>query len=261
MLFLAPTLLACALAAVTPASAEAQGALQAAEIVERLGEALPRELQFTNHNGDPASLDELIGGKPLVISLAYFTCPMLCRLAQEGAAAAFRDSGWHIGDDFRAVTLSIDPSDTPELARQWRNRSAAVLGVPLADDAWPFLVGDEASIRRLAEALGFAYAYDEETRQYAHASAVFIVGADGRLSRYLYGITFEGREMADALASGRENRRVHSLETFLMRCFHYVPSLRRHGTFVAWMLRITGLSVTLAVGSMLFLLWRRKPIS
>jgi protein SCO1/2 len=240
------------------ARVRAQGPLQGAVIVEHLGNAIPRSLAFTDQDGHTRTLGSMLGGKPLVLSLAYFTCPMLCQLGQDGAADGFRDSGWQLGADFRAVTVSIDPRDRPETARRWRDRAAAHLGRRLQAADWPFLVGQEHAIRQLADAVGFKYAYDPASGQYSHAAALFVIGNDGRVSRYVYGITFDGATIADALTAARANRQVTSLETFLMRCFHYVPALRQHGGFVVWLLRIGGVLVTAAIGGTLFVLWRRE---
>jgi protein SCO1/2 len=121
---------------------------------------------------------------------------------------------------------------------------------------WHFLVGDQPAIRQLADAVGFRYGYDATTGQYSHAACVFVIGADGRVSQYVYGITFEPSQIAAALSAASANQQVRSAETFLMRCFHYVPALRQHGGFVIWLLRIGGIAVTAAIGSALALLWR-----
>jgi protein SCO1/2 len=245
------TVLACA------SAVEAQTPLQEALVVERLGSPIPASLTFADEQGRDVRLGSLMSGKPVVLMLAYFTCPMLCRLGQDGAADAFRDSGWRLGDDFRAITVSIDPRDRPAGAREWHERVAARLGVRESTD-WHFLVGDAAAIRQLADAVGFRYAYDAATQQYSHAACVFVIGADGRVSQYVYGITFEPSQIAAALSAASANRQVTSAETFLMRCFHYVPALRQHGGFVVWLLRLGGIAVTAVAGSTLALLWRRE---
>ncbi len=239
-------------------TAFAQPPLLSSSIVEHLGQPVPRSLTFTDDAGRQVTLGSLMDGRPLVIGLAYFTCPMLCHLGQDGAADAFRDSGWQLGRDFRAVTISIDPHDTPAVAHQWRERAAEHLHVSASAMDWPFLVGEEPTIRRLADAVGFRYAYDETTGQYSHAAALFIAGADGRLSHYLYGITFTPADVAAALSAAKGNRRLPSTETFLMRCFHYIPALQRHGGAIVWLLRTTGVLVTASIASALILLWRRE---
>lgn len=232
--------------------------LQAARIVEHVGTPLPRDLTFSDADGRRVSLGSLIGSRPLVISLAYFTCPMLCHLGQDGAADAFRDSGWHLGDDFEAVTVSIDPRDRSEAALAWRRRAAQRLHRPEDGLGWRFLIGDPTSIAALADALGFEYAYDEASGQYSHAAALYVIATDGRIARYLYGIDYEPSALAAALEAARQNQLGGPVDRLLLRCYHYVPSLRRHGGFVAWLLRLGGLSVTLSIASLLIMLWRRE---
>ncbi len=255
-------LIAAVLACQAGASAahEVQSPLQQAVIVEHLGATVPRDLTFTDSSGRPLALGTLLGdGKPLVISLAYFTCPMLCPLGRDGLADALRGAGLRLGTDVRALTVSIDPRDTPARAAEWRRQAAARLGVGAAGLDWHFAVGREPEIRRLADTLGFSYAYDAESGQYSHATAVFLIGGNGTISRYLYGISFDADVFASAVAAARVNTRGRALDRLLLRCFHYVPSLRRHGGLVTWVLRTGGAAVVLCVGSLLFMLSRREP--
>ncbi len=253
--------LACASAVgllLVATGAGAQPALQRANVVEHLGAAVPGDVRLVDETGQPVSLSSLIGTKPVVLSLAYFNCPMLCPLEQQGMADALRDSGWRIGPDFRAVTVSIDPSDTPAVARQWRARTAARLGVPADGLDWHYLVGRQPEIRRLADAVGFEYARDPESGQFSHAAVLFVIGADGRIAQYLYGISFAPKDVADALSAARSNATRSTAERFLMRCYHYIPSLRRHGGLITWTLRFGGGLVTATLGIGLVVLWRRE---
>jgi protein SCO1/2 len=129
--------------------------------------------------------------------------------------------------------------------------------VPPHSGGWRFLTGPAPRIRALAGALGFRYAYDPASGQYAHAAALFVITADGRIAKYLYGVSFDGVELAAALDQARLNRVGGPVDRFLMRCFHYVPALREHGPAVAWLLRLTGLAVVAGAGGVLAALWRR----
>lgn len=242
------------------AAIEAQGGpppLQAATIVERVGEPLPRALAFTDTGGRPVTLGALLDRGPVVISLAYFTCPMLCHLGQDGAADAFRATRARLGRDYTAVTVSIDPRDRPDVARTWQVRALARAGLPADHEPWRFLVGDAAQSRALAEALGFHYGFDPDSGQYSHAAALYVITADGRVGRYLYGITYAPAALDAALEAAAANRVGGPVDRFLLRCYHYVPALRRHAGFVAWLLRLGGLVVTLGIGAGLAVLWRR----
>jgi protein SCO1/2 len=140
----------------------------------------------------------------------------------------------------------------------WHNRMASRLGQNPAALDWHFVVGKEADVRRLAETLGFEYAYDAASGQYSHPAALFVVTISGHVSRYLYGITYDGSALASALSDARDNKGRGSVERLLIRCFHYVPSLRQHGSFVTWLLRLGGAGVTVSVGALLLVLWRRE---
>jgi protein SCO1/2 len=249
------------MAAGAAATLSAQTPLQSAAIVEHVGAALPADLVFTDAAGRQVSIGSFTGSKPLVISLAYFSCPMLCPFGQEGAADAFRDSGWQLGRDFRALTDTIDPRDTPATAMDWHDRMAGRLHADPSTLDWHFVVGRESDVRRLAATLGFEYAYDRQSGQYSHPAALFVVTSSGRVSHYLYGITYDGSALAAALADARDNRGRGSVVRVLVRCFHYVPSLRQHGSFVVWLLRIGGAGVTASLGGLLLVLWRRERLS
>jgi protein SCO1/2 len=234
-----------------------QPPLSRAAIVEHLGAPVPRDLPLTDSSGRDFQLAALLDGRtPLIISLAYFRCPMLCPLGQQSLADALRDSGLHVGTDVRVLTVSIDPGDTPALAGDWKRRADARLGT--SPDDWRFAVGREREVRRLADTVGFAYAYDPRTNQYSHPAALFVIGADGAVARYVYGMSYDPVALKTSIEAARANQRGGTVERFLLRCFHYVPSLRQHGSTVAWTLRAGGGIVTLLVAGALLALWRRE---
>ncbi len=237
--------------------AQDRAPLAAATITEHLGDRLPPDVALTDSDGSPVRLSSLIGDVPVVLTFAYYTCPMLCELGQDGAADAFARSGRRIGRDFRVATVSIDPRDTPALAREWHDRVVARLGASAEGTAWHVLVGREADVRRLADAVGFAYARDTDTGEYAHPTALFLLTPDGRIAEYVYGVTFDPPDIAAAIDRAAAGRTTTAIERFLTRCFHYVPSLRRHGQAVTWLLRLGGLTVTAIMGVLLLELRRR----
>jgi protein SCO1/2 len=183
---------------------------------------------------------------------------MLCPMVEDGAANALRATGLRIGTDYRAITVSIDPSDRPETSRQWRRRIAGVLHAP-PDLDWRFLTGNQPAITRLTNALGFHYARDPESGQYSHAALIFVLTPDGRIARYLYGIDFDPVRLRSALSDAAAGRTGGAVERLLLRCYHYVPALRRHAGLVVWTLRLGGLLVVGAVAGPLVWLWRRGP--
>jgi protein SCO1/2 len=215
-------------------------ALSDVDIVEHLGSDLPRGLSFTAPDGTSVRLGDLLDGKrPVVLVLAYFRCPMLCDLVQQGVVSALRGSGLRPGRDVRAVTISIDPHDTRGNARLRQTGLLTALGgaMPAPAGAWRVLTGQEPQIRALAEALGFRYVFDPASRQYAHPACAFVLTPDGRISRYLYGTTFRPFDVRMAAVEAAAGRIGGVVDRVLLTCFRYDPSARKYGVYVLGVMR------------------------
>jgi protein SCO1 len=224
-------------------------ALQQVDIDEHLGARLPAQLTFTDSDGRAVRLGDYFG-KPVVLTLAYYRCPMLCDLVLRGVADAVKDL------DFHALTVSIDPKDRPAAASLKQHNLLQAIGRTRAD--WPFLVGEKEQIARLASACGFGYSYDDRTDQYAHPAAAIILTPDGRISRYLYGINFRPFDVRLALAEAARGRTGGIVDRVLLTCFRYDPATRRYAWAVRGALRMTALLTLLAFGGGLVLLRRRR---
>jgi len=215
-------------------------ALSDVDIVERLGRDVPRGLTFTDPDGASVRVGDLLDGeRPLVLVLAYFRCPMLCDLVQQGVVSALRGSGLRPGRDVRAVTISIDPHDTPGNARLRQTGLLTALGgaMPAPRGAWRVLTGQEPQIRALAEALGFRYVFDPASGQYAHPACAFVLTPDGRISRYLYGTTFRPFDVRMAAVEAAAGRIGGVVDRVLLTCFRYDPSARKYGVYVLGVMR------------------------
>jgi len=248
---------ALALAGLVATRAPESGApLTAAGVDEHLGAQLPLELGFIGPDGAPVRLgDAFHDGKPVVLALAYFHCTMLCPLVLRGAATLARESTPRPGADYHLLTVSIDPRDRPADAEKARADLLAMThpGAP----EWRFWTGGKESIAALADALGFRYRYDPRSDQFAHAAVLFVLTPEGKVSRYLYGVDVPRAHFEAALAAAANGGTGSSFERILLRCFHYVPALRRYGAAVAEGLRGAGLLVILTVAGGLALLTRR----
>jgi len=232
--------------------------LHQATIEEHPGRLLPLDLVFHDHRGRPFRLDDAFSGdRPVLLILADYDCRMLCSLVLREAARAPRDAQLDLAAGHRALTLSIDPRDRPEDAREARARTLHVLGAPEAAEIWPFLVGDEPAIRAVAGALGFGYAYDPASDQYAHPAVIFAITSEGRISSYIYGATFTVGEVEQALAGAAERTARAGLGRVLLRCFQYIPALRRYGEAIGLALRTGALLTMLLLGGWLARLWWR----
>jgi len=231
-------------------------AAEGADIEEHLGQPIDKGLVFTRQDGARVRLgDSLADGKPLLLVLAYYRCPMLCGLVLRGVVDGLKDLDLPLGRDFRALTVSIDPRDTPLIAGQKRDSTFAGLGQPETRDAWPFLVGEEPAIKALADALGFRFTYDPASDQYVHPAVVFAITPDGRISRYLYGVRFSPRDLRLALTEAGEGKTGTIVDRVLLTCYRYDPSTRRYGPYILGFIRVGGALILASVTGLLTLLW------
>ena len=233
-------------------------ALQDVEIVEKLGERVPMDLAFTAQDGRAVRLRDLLGQRPAVLSLVYFDCPMLCGLVLTGAARGMRETGLELGRDFDALTVSFDPKDTTKVAAERQRGYLQAFGKPEAKAAWTFLTGADPEIKALTEAVGFKYAYDPQTKQFAHAAGLVVLTPDGRVSRYLYGIEFPARDLRLALVEAGEGRVGTSFDRLLLTCFRYDPASRRYQPYVIGFIKLGSLAVLGALATTLGVFWRRE---
>jgi protein SCO1 len=252
-------LLAAAFFAAGPARGQASlpRAARAADLEERLGERVPGELRFTDTSGSPARLrDYLADGKPVVLSLFYYRCPMICSALLAGVVEGLGRLSLRLGQDYRALTVSFDPRDRPDEARRKQESVLAGLGRPDAAASWPFLVGERAESAALADAIGFRFAYDEATDQYAHPATLVVLTPDGRISRYLYGLTFAARDLRLALLEAGEGNTGTIADRVILTCYRYDPATRRYGPFILGFMRLGAAAILLGVGLVLGVAWR-----
>lgn len=233
-----------------------------ADVEEKLGEKVPLDLTFTDEAGRPVRLGELLAGdKPTVLVLAYFRCPVLCGLVLSGLTTSMRGLNRAPGDGYRAITLSIDPGETPADAAA---KKATVLGeieADLASVEWPFLVGEEPQIAALADAVGFRYRREEKTGQYIHPAVVVVLGPDGKVSRYLYGVEYRPMDLRLALLEAAEGRVGTSTDRFILACYRWDPVSRQYVSWAFTFIRFGALGVALGLGFLLTRLWRRERLS
>jgi protein SCO1/2 len=245
-----------ALAATLPATAEVPLPDGAVDVVERLGERIPKDLPFVDSTGKKVRLADYLHGRPLVLALAYYRCPVLCNLLLNGLASALQKVDWHLGTDYDVVTLSLDPSETPALAAEKRHGYLQALGQPNAT-GWGFLTGRVDDIDSLSDAVGFRYSYIDKQRQFAHVAALVVIAPDGRISRYLYGVEFPARQLKLALFEAAAGKVGTTFERVLLRCYRYDPRSKSYELFVTRYFRVVGTVMIVLVGGLLGALWRR----
>lgn len=259
---LRPGLLAGALVIACAANAAAQinelpRELSGVGIDERPGAVPPRDVQLRDQDGKAVRFGDLLDGEhPVVLVFAYFRCPMLCSMVLNGLSAGLKELAWTPGKEFRVVTVSIDPTDTPEMAAAKRANQLEAFAKKLPDHAWDFFVGSEAEVKRLADSVGFHYRYDESQKQYAHAAGAFLLTTDGRLSRTLYGITFPERSLRLGLVEASEGKMGGAWEKVLLFCYHYDPAAKGYVLFARRVMQLGGLLTVLVLLLLLRRVWR-----
>lgn len=228
-------------------------------VEEHLDAKLPLDASFTDEEGNRVTLGSFFDGtRPVILTLNYYRCPMLCGLMLNGVADGFEELEWTAGAEFEVVTISINPLETPALAREKKQNYLKRLGRPEAAGGWHFLTGLEPQIDRVAEAVGFSYAYDPESGEYAHAAAIMIVTPDGRVARYLYGIEYPARTLKLALLEAAQGTIGSTLDQLILYCYHYDPSNRRYAPVAMNIMRVGGGASALLLGGVLGALWLRE---
>jgi protein SCO1/2 len=233
--------------------------LEGVGIVEHLGDTLPLDLMFVNSEGRAVRLGDYFDGtRPTILNLVYFNCPMLCNLVLNGLTEGMASLDWTAGKEFQVLTLSIDAREKSDLAAAKKKNHLEQLGRSEAGAGWHFLTGDQASIRTLADAVGFSFKYDAERMEYAHGAALFMVSPKGKLTRYLYGITYPEKQLKLALTEAGEGTVGSALDQFVLRCYHFDPDSRKYGIYIWGVMRLGGLATVLLIGLMLAIFWRRE---
>jgi protein SCO1/2 len=228
-------------------------------IKEHPGESIPLDVTVTNDLGEQVSLSEYFhDGKPVILTLVYYNCPMLCNLILNGLTEGMEGNEWNPGDQYRVVTVSFNPRETPELAAAKKENYLAEFGRDVIGDGWAFCTGTEKETQRLADAVGFQYYWDEERQEYAHPSCIFVLTEDGKISRYLYGISFGERDLRLALLEASEGKIGNTIDRLLLYCFHYDPDARGYVVLASNVMKLGGGVTLLILGAFLGTLWYRE---
>jgi protein SCO1 len=223
---------------------------------QRLGSQIPLDATFQDENGKTVQLASYFGKKPVVLILAYYRCPMLCTLVMDGAAKAFKQLSFDLGDQFDALTVSFDPRDTPADSKREQAKYIQVYGHPDAVGAWHFLTGQKEQIDRLTDAVGFHYAYDPRTGQYVHTAGIVVITPAGKVAQYFYGVTFDPQFLRLALVQSSKEKIGSIVDQILLYCCTYNPDTGRYQATIARVLQIAGALTILLLAGGLFILHR-----
>ena len=232
--------------------------LERVALDQNLDAQVPLDLTFRDELGATVRLGEFFHDKPVVLSLVYYNCPMLCTEVLNGMKGVFRHLPLVVGRDFEVITVSIDPTETPMLAAEKKAKYLEGYEHPEGTSGWHFLTGDERQIRILADVVGFRYVYDPQTKQYAHAAGIMVLTPGGSVARYLYGVDYLIKDMRLALVEASNNTIGSPIDQVLLLCYHYDPTTGKYGLVVMNLLKISGAITLLVLGGFILVMLRRE---
>ena len=231
--------------------------VQGVGIDQNLNAQLPLELKFKDENGQVVRLGQYFREKPVVLALVYYQCPGLCDLILNGLSHTMEQISLNVGSDYEVVTVSFNPKETWQLANAKKANYIEKYNRSGAKEGWHFLTGDEASIKSLADTVGFHYKYDPVNNQFAHASAIYVITPEGKIARYFYGIEYKPRDFRLGLVEASANKIGTPADQVLLFCYHYDPTTGKYGMAITQVTRALGTATVLALGAFVFIMLRR----
>jgi protein SCO1/2 len=241
-----------------PASQTDAAGLKDIGIDQHLDTQIPLGLEFKDENGDTVHLgDYFKKGRPVILTFVYYQCPMLCSEVLSGLNSAMEVMKFTAGNEYEVVTVSIDPRDTPELAKEKKANYLKEYNRPGAEDGWHFLTGNPESVAQLAKVVGWKYRYDPKLKQYLHAAGIMIVTPQGKLAQYYYGIEYSPKDLRLGLIEASQDKIGNLVDQVVLYCYHYDPHTGKYGAVIANMLRVAGAATILLLGGFIVLMFRR----
>lgn len=250
------TLLAM-MAGVSRAQTSQPSILNDVRIDQNLDAQVPADLSFKDENGATVQLGQYYNKRPMVLVLVYYKCPMLCTMVLNDLNRVLGAMQMNVGEQFDIVTVSFDPTETPELAAKKKHQYVRTYGRPHAEEGWHFLTGDETSIKKLTDTVGFHYAWDQKFQQYAHASGIIVLTPEGKVSRYFYGVEYSARDLRLSLAEAAGGKISAPAEQILLYCFHYDPATGKYSLMVTRFVQLGAILTISSLGMFWFMMYRR----
>ena len=227
-------------------------------IDQKLDEVIPLDLEFTDESGKAVLLGDFFGEKPVLLSLVYYECPMLCTQVLNGLLRSLKVLAMDVGDEFEVVTVSIDPDEPPELAAKKKHEYVSRYGRDGAGEGWHFLTGRQKEIAALADAVGFRYEYDAETDLYIHASGIMVLTPSAKLARYFYGIEYVTKDLRFGLIEAAQNKIGSPVDQLLLLCYQYDPTTGQYGLVIMNSIRVAGFLTVAALATFIVTMVRRE---
>lgn len=242
-------------------SAQPPDTLRNIGIEQRQGNSLPLDATFRDEAGREVRLGDYFGKRPVVVAPVYFDCPMLCNQVLSGLVGSIRGQSLTLGQDFDVVAVSFDPREGPAQAA---NKKQVVLtdlrrkDDPVAAAGLHLLTGDRAQIESVMESVGFRYAFDEATNQFAHAAGVMVSTPEGKLSHYFYGIEYAPRDLKLALVESSSGKLGSPVDKLILYCYHYDPTTGKYGPAIMNIMRVGGVLTLAGLVGLIVILRRRQ---
>jgi protein SCO1/2 len=245
-----------------PTSQQLPADLNNIKIEQRLNNQVPLDVEFKDETGKTVRLgDYFKTGRPVILNLVYYTCPMLCGEELAGEASALSMLKFTPGKDYEIVSVSFNPDETPndaaEKQKVYLERINEHLDPKTDASGWHFLTGQEPQIKQLADAVGFHYRRDPETKQYIHATAIMIVTPGGKLAQYYYGVEYAPKDIRLGLIEASKEKIGNVVDEVLLYCYHYDPKTGRYGAVISNIMRLAGAATMLVLGGFLIMMFRR----
>lgn len=226
-------------------------------IEQKLDAQINLDLYFTTAEGQRVQLRDLMDDRPALLALVYYECPSLCQAELGGLEVLVASMDFNPGTDYNIITVSIDPGETPEMAKEKKDIHVANANRPGAQKGWNFLIGDEDAVSELASSVGFRYIYDPATDMYAHAAGIIALTPSGKTSRYFYGIDYIKRDVEWGLIQASEGRIGNIVDKLVLLCFQYDPTTGHYGLYVIRTLQLGSILMLIGFGGMYFLFYLR----
>ncbi len=234
-------------------------ALADAGIEEHLGQSVDGSLSFVDETGKSVVLKDYFSqGKPVLLNFAYFHCPMLCGLVQDGLVKGLKPMVWTPGNEYQVLTVSMDTREGPEEAKPVKTHLMQGLGKPGAESGWHVLTGDRKSVESLAATVGFKFNYLPDRNEFAHGAGLIFLSPTGKVSRYLYGIEFSTRDLRLALLDASEGKALSLGDKLTMFCYRYDANSKGYVLFAQNFMKAGGVLVVVLLGFLLISMWRQE---
>jgi protein SCO1 len=228
---------------------------------QHIGQQISRDLTFRDENGQFVRLESYFDNKPTLLVLGYSRCPMLCTFINTGLIQSLQELRLNVGKDFNVIDVSIDPKETPAAAQEKKKQYVKRYGRLGAAEGWHLLTGEQGAIAQLANEIGFRFAYDRESNEFAHPSGFVVLTPEGKICRYFFGVNFDPKELRVALAAASANERGSFIRQFVLLCYHYNPITGKYGALIINVVRAGGLLTLLAIGCGIYWMSRRTAPS